>query len=142
MLVAILRAVLQQPHSRDVCDALCDLLVAFAPSHMHAIQDTLLDMFEPGCPPHITVFSALESLCNSVPLLVPATTLQRVHVLLQGLMNTCNPFFQVLHCITPLFSVLTDALVKRHCLQLFGAIACAVRANTACDGKLRLCVKA
>ncbi len=73
-----MRAVLQRPHSADVCDALCDLLVSCSSSHMHAIQDTLLDMFEPGCPPHATVFSALESLCNSAPLLVPSSTLQRV----------------------------------------------------------------
>jgi hypothetical protein len=78
MLVAVMRAVLQQPHSADVCDALCDLLVSFSSSHMHAIQDALLDMFEPGCPPHATVLSALESLCNSAPLLVPSSTLQRV----------------------------------------------------------------
>jgi hypothetical protein len=78
MLVAIMRAVFQQPHNVDVCDALCDLLVSLAPVHMHAIQDTLLDMFEPGCPPHMTVFAALESLCCSVPLLVPAATVQRV----------------------------------------------------------------
>ena len=78
MLVAIMRAVFQQPHNVDVCDALCDLLVSLAPVHMRAIQDTLLDMFEPGCPPHMTVFAALESLCCSVPLLVPAATVQRV----------------------------------------------------------------
>ena len=78
MLMVVMRTVLQQQHSSDACDALCDLLVSFAPSHMHAIQDTLLDMFEPGCPPHPTVLAALESLCNSVPLLVPAPTLQRV----------------------------------------------------------------
>ena len=78
MLVAIMRAVFQQPHDGDVCDALCDLLVSSAPSHMHAIQDALLDVFEPGCPPHMTVFAALESLCCSVPLLVSPSTLQRV----------------------------------------------------------------
>ena len=42
-----MRAVFQQPHDGDVCDALCDLLVSSAPIHMHAIQDAL----EPGCPP-------------------------------------------------------------------------------------------
>jgi hypothetical protein len=47
----------------------------------------------------------------------------------------------VLNCITPLFSVLTDAVIKRLCLQLFGAIACAVRAKTASDGKARVCVE-
>jgi hypothetical protein len=48
---------------------------------------------------------------------------------------------QVLNCITPLFSALTDAAIKRMCLQLFGAIACAVRAKTASDGKARVCVE-
>jgi hypothetical protein len=48
---------------------------------------------------------------------------------------------QVLHCITPLFSVLADSVIKRMCLQLFGAVACAVRAQSASDGKLRLCVE-
>ena len=49
----------------------------------------------------------------------------------------------MLHCITPLFAVLTDSAAKRMCLQLFGAIACAVRATAASDGKLhgRLCVR-
>lgn len=47
---------------------------------------------------------------------------------------------QVLNCITPLFSVLSDACVRRTCLQLFAAIACAVRAKTASDGKARVCV--
>jgi hypothetical protein len=53
-----------------------------------------------------------------------------------------DAFNQVLHCITPLFAVLTDSAAKRMCLQLFGAIACAVRAAAASDGKLhcRLCV--
>jgi hypothetical protein len=51
-----------------------------------------------------------------------------------------DAFNQLLHCITPLFAVLADSAAKRMCLQLFGAIACAVRATAASDGKLRLCV--
>ena len=53
---------------------------------------------------------------------------------------TCDVHAQVLHCITPLFSTLTDAAIKRVCLQLFGAIACAVRASAASDGKPRVYV--
>ena len=148
MLVVVMRAVFQQPHSPDICDALCDLLVSLSSSHMHAIQDTLLDMFEPGCPPHTTVFAALESLCNSVPLLVPSSTLQRARtahiphgIHSHSVFQCVNTNSQVLNCITPLFSVLTDAAIKRLCLQLFGAIACAGRAKTAWDGKARVCVE-
>jgi hypothetical protein len=45
---------------------------------------------------------------------------------------------QVLHCITPLFSVLADNTTKRMCLQVFGAIASATRAKAAVEGKQKL----